>query len=66
MSYPISSKSKAILISYKKYCFLITFCNFSSELIDQVLEEDDTDHDGYLSYSEYVSGRRKEMRITFQ
>ncbi|XP_018579403.1 multiple coagulation factor deficiency protein 2 homolog, partial [Anoplophora glabripennis] len=29
------------------------------ELIDQVLEEDDADHDGYLSYSEYASGRRR-------
>ncbi|XP_057651160.1 multiple coagulation factor deficiency protein 2 homolog [Diorhabda carinulata] len=32
--------------------------NYYVELIDQVLEEDDVDHDGYLSYSEYVSQRR--------
>lgn len=29
-------------------------------LIDQVLLEDDTDFDGYLSYAEYVIGRQKE------
>ncbi|CAH1099181.1 unnamed protein product [Psylliodes chrysocephalus] len=28
------------------------------ELVDQVLNEDDTDHDGYLSYAEYAAKRR--------
>ncbi|KAJ8950984.1 hypothetical protein NQ318_006368 [Aromia moschata] len=32
--------------------------NYYVELIDQVLKEDDLDQDGYLSYSEYVGGRR--------
>nr|XP_023029869.1 multiple coagulation factor deficiency protein 2 homolog isoform X1 [Leptinotarsa decemlineata]XP_023029876.1 multiple coagulation factor deficiency protein 2 homolog isoform X1 [Leptinotarsa decemlineata] len=32
------------------------------ELIDQVLEEDDADHDGYLSYSEYVARRRNQYK----
>ncbi|KAL1139164.1 hypothetical protein AAG570_009224 [Ranatra chinensis] len=31
------------------------------ELIDQVLAEDDTDSDGYLSYIEYVIGRQKDI-----
>lgn len=30
------------------------------ELIDQVLEQDDLDKDGYLSYIEYVVGRQKD------
>jgi hypothetical protein len=30
------------------------------ELIDQVLEQDDIDKDGYLSYIEYVVGRQKD------
>lgn len=30
------------------------------ELIDQVLEQDDLDKDGYLSYIEYVLGRKKD------
>jgi hypothetical protein len=30
------------------------------ELIDQVLEQDDLDKDGYLSYVEYVLGRKKD------
>jgi hypothetical protein len=30
------------------------------ELIDQVLEQDDVDKDGYLSYIEYVVGRQKD------
>ncbi|BES93642.1 Hypothetical protein NTJ_06451 [Nesidiocoris tenuis] len=30
------------------------------DLIDQVLAEDDTDHDGYLSYVEYVVGRQRD------
>jgi hypothetical protein len=29
------------------------------ELIDRVLLEDDLDKDGYLSYPEYASGRKK-------
>ena len=29
------------------------------EMIDKVLEEDDTNKDGFLSYSEFVAGRRK-------
>ncbi|KAG5897153.1 hypothetical protein JTB14_020882 [Gonioctena quinquepunctata] len=32
------------------------------ELIDQVLDEDDIDHDGYLSYTEYVARRRHQDR----
>lgn len=31
------------------------------ELIDKVLEEDDLDHDGFLSYVEYVQGRKKDQ-----
>ncbi|KAG8238407.1 hypothetical protein J437_LFUL011596 [Ladona fulva] len=30
------------------------------ELIDQVLEEDDLDDDGFLSYAEYVQGRKND------
>ncbi|KAJ8969380.1 hypothetical protein NQ314_001779 [Rhamnusium bicolor] len=33
--------------------------NYYIALIDQVLNEDDIDMDGYLSYSEYVAGRRQ-------
>lgn len=29
------------------------------ELIDKVLSEDDVDNDGYLSYPEYVAGKKK-------
>jgi len=29
-------------------------------LIDQVLEQDDLDKDGYLSYIEYVVGQQKD------
>lgn len=29
------------------------------ELIDRVLEEDDTDNDGYLGYIEYILARQK-------
>jgi len=36
--------------------------NYYIELIDRVLEEDDTNRDGYLSYFEYVVGRRREER----
>lgn len=32
------------------------------EVIDRVLEEDDFDKDGYLSYVEYVQGRNREER----
>ncbi|KAF5281960.1 hypothetical protein FQA39_LY00484 [Lamprigera yunnana] len=32
------------------------------ELIDRVLFEDDADHDGFLSYPEYVAGRQKDMQ----
>ncbi|XP_046384149.1 multiple coagulation factor deficiency protein 2 homolog [Ischnura elegans] len=31
------------------------------ELIDKVLEEDDLDNDGFLSYIEYVKGRKKDQ-----
>ncbi|KAJ4429979.1 multiple coagulation factor deficiency protein 2 homolog [Periplaneta americana] len=34
--------------------------NYFVELIDQVLEQDDLDKDGYLSYIEYVVGRQKD------
>ncbi|XP_014271307.1 multiple coagulation factor deficiency protein 2 homolog [Halyomorpha halys] len=33
--------------------------NYFVDLIDQVLEEDDHDRDGYLSYTEYVVGRQR-------
>lgn len=29
-----------------------------AELIDRVLLEDDSDNDGYISYPEYVAGRK--------
>ncbi|KAL0266800.1 UNVERIFIED_CONTAM: hypothetical protein PYX00_009248 [Menopon gallinae] len=32
------------------------------DLIDRVLEEDDLDRDGYLSYVEYVIGREREKK----
>lgn len=35
-----------------------------TELIDRVLEEDDTDNDGYLSYAEYRIGKRKNTKQT--
>ena len=31
------------------------------QMIDKVLEEDDTNKDGFLSYSEFVAGRRRAM-----
>lgn len=37
---------------------LFLFC--CVDLIDQVLEEDDHDQDGYLSYTEYVVGRQRD------
>ena len=37
---------------------ILSFCVL--ELIDQVLEQDDLDKDGYLSYIEYVVGRQKD------
>jgi len=36
--------------------------NYYIELIDKVLEEDDMNKDGYLSYFEYVVGRRREEK----
>lgn len=35
------------------------FC--CTDLIDQVLAEDDLDNDGFLSYIEYVVGRQKDQ-----
>lgn len=35
---------------------------FHAELIDRVLEEDDLDQDGYLSYIEYVVGRQRDEK----
>merc|ERR1711862_694799 len=32
------------------------------EVIDQVLEEDDLNKDGFLSYSEFVAGRRRSLK----
>lgn len=32
------------------------------ELIDEVLREDDTDNDGFLSYSEYVASRNQSSK----
>lgn len=43
-------------VSTSTQCFLF----WKIGLIDQVLLEDDTDNDGYLSYAEYVIGRQKE------
>lgn len=34
------------------------------EMIDKVLEEDDTNKDGFLSYSEFAAGRRRAMTET--
>ncbi|KAK9876499.1 hypothetical protein WA026_013874 [Henosepilachna vigintioctopunctata] len=36
-----------------------TESDYYIKLIDQVLEEDDIDQDGYLNYPEYVRSRRK-------
>ncbi|KAB0800173.1 hypothetical protein PPYR_08053 [Photinus pyralis] len=33
------------------------------ELIDRVLTEDDADRDGFLSYPEYIAGRRKDVEV---
>lgn len=38
--------------------------NYYIELIDKVLSEDDKNEDGYLSYAEYVEGRKKEQNAT--
>lgn len=35
--------------------------SYISELIDRVLEEDDANNDGYLSYAEYKISRRKNV-----
>ncbi|XP_017775616.1 PREDICTED: multiple coagulation factor deficiency protein 2 homolog [Nicrophorus vespilloides] len=35
--------------------------NYYVELIDKVLAEDDLDNDGFLTYPEYVAGRKKEI-----
>ena len=31
-----------------------------SDIVDNVLKEDDVDDDGYLTYAEYVLARRRE------
>lgn len=36
------------------------WCLFPTEIVDQVLEEDDIDNDGYLSYAEYMMARRRD------
>lgn len=35
---------------------------FISELIDQVLMEDDIDNDGFLDYPEYVRSRKRSSK----
>ena len=38
---------------------MILILNLILEIIDRVLEEDDRDGDGYLSYPEFVEGGRR-------
>ena len=45
------------------FCFDKIFFRLSSlilEIVDTVLEEDDLDDDGYLTYPEYVFARKRE------
>jgi hypothetical protein len=58
----LSLKYHLHFYQHKASYFLATDLRlFSSlELIDQVLEQDDLDKDGYLSYIEYVLGRKKD------
>lgn len=41
----------------ERYSLLIV--DLILEIIDRVLEEDDSDRDGYLSYPEFVDGGRR-------
>ncbi|XP_013395921.1 multiple coagulation factor deficiency protein 2 homolog [Lingula anatina] len=36
------------------------YLHYYTEIVDTVLEEDDLDNDGYLTYAEYVFARRRE------
>jgi len=72
IAYPLLSceGKKSIVILYISLTLLAVYhillfhtkCRSFSclELIDQVLEQDDIDKDGYLSYIEYVVGRQKD------
>lgn len=62
----VSLKSLLHFCQYKASYFLTTDLRLFSclELIDQVLEQDDLDKDGYLSYIEYVLGRKKDEHKT--
>jgi len=37
-----------------------TELSYYTDIIDEVLAEDDADHDGYLSYAEYVTAKRRQ------
>lgn len=46
--------------------FLCNDEKYFTELIDQVLLEDDQDNDGYLTYAEYTAGRAKDRKQSKQ
>ena len=39
---------------------MVLYFSHFTEIVDQVLQEDDLDNDGYLTYLEYVLARRRE------
>lgn len=45
------------IFTSKKFNQLTTLI---TEIVDQVLNENDADYDGYISYSEYLASRRKQ------
>ena len=38
-------------------------CFYYSDTVDTILEEDDIDGDGYLTYAEYVQARRANIAL---
>lgn len=40
----------------------IVYCIFITELVDQILYDDDTNYDGFLSYTEYVIAKNKHLQ----
>ena len=46
----------------KKICKSKMNFSFISDIIDEILKEDDFNGDGYLSYLEYVLARRRDQK----
>ena len=45
-------------LSFQKLITMFIIC--LADIVDTVLEEDDIDNDGYLTYAEYVLARKRE------